>query len=140
VTSAKTIRAILIAPGTSGCVDDIEDTLPTFQRIGGGYIEQVSSQDLRICFWCNENGKIEGLPVNELATQLWWATNPLMAGRDVLLRGGDRHRAGRPADGLGAAGDGGAMARYTCPFMRWVKSGVTKRSSVCSTDSMTSFP
>jgi len=110
VTSAKTIRAILIQPGTSGCLDDIEDTLPTFQRIGGGYIEQVSSQDLRICFWCNDNGKIEGLPGNELATQLCWATNPLMAGRDVLLRGGDRRRAGRPADGLGAAGDGGAMA------------------------------
>ena len=39
MTSAKTIRAILIQPGTSGCVDDIEDTLPTFQRIVGGYIE-----------------------------------------------------------------------------------------------------
>ena len=39
MTNAKTIRAILIQPGTSGCVDDIEDTLPTFQRIVGGYIE-----------------------------------------------------------------------------------------------------
>jgi hypothetical protein len=59
----KAIRAILIQPGTARCVDDIEDTLPTFQRIVGGYIEQDSSEDLRISFWLNESGKIDGLPV-----------------------------------------------------------------------------
>jgi hypothetical protein len=32
-TSANTIRAIPIQPGTSGCLDDIEDTLPAFRRI-----------------------------------------------------------------------------------------------------------
>ena len=32
-TSANTIRAILIQPGTSGCLDDIEDTRPAFRRI-----------------------------------------------------------------------------------------------------------
>jgi hypothetical protein len=32
-TSANTIRAIPIQLGTSGCLDDIEDTLPAFRRI-----------------------------------------------------------------------------------------------------------
>jgi hypothetical protein len=32
-TSANAIRAIPIQPGTSGCLDDIEDTLPAFRRI-----------------------------------------------------------------------------------------------------------
>ena len=55
-----------------------------FRRVVGGYVEQVSSEDQRISFWLNENGLAEDLPVNELATQLWWATNSFMAGRDVL--------------------------------------------------------
>jgi hypothetical protein len=70
-TRAKTIPAILIQPRTSGCVDDIEHTLLTFHRIVGGYVEQVSSENLRICFWLSEDGKIEGPPANALATQLW---------------------------------------------------------------------
>jgi hypothetical protein len=39
--AAKTIRAILIAPDTTGMVDDIEDTLEAFRRVVGGYIEAV---------------------------------------------------------------------------------------------------
>jgi hypothetical protein len=46
------------------------DTLPAFRRVVGGYVEQVSSVDLRISFWLNVNGRAEDLPVNELATQL----------------------------------------------------------------------
>jgi hypothetical protein len=70
----------------SSCCDLLEqssvaaDTLPAFRRVVGGYIEQVSSEDRRISFWLNENRNIEDLPVNELATQLSWATHPFMTG------------------------------------------------------------
>jgi hypothetical protein len=83
--NTPTIRAIVIQPGTSGCVDDVEDTLPAFRRFVGGHVEQVSSEDLRIGFWHNENGWDEGLSVNELATKLWWAKIPSMARRDLLF-------------------------------------------------------
>ena len=66
--NAKTIRAILIQPDDSGCVGDIEDTLPAYQKIVGGYIEQHGTQHISI--WVNEDGKIHGPPLNELATTL----------------------------------------------------------------------
>lgn len=84
-TAASTFRrrrAILIQPDTSGCVDDIEDTLAAFQRVVGGYIEQVGTEDVSI--FLNEEGKIHGLPVNELATSLWWLLCPAMTGVDAI--------------------------------------------------------
>jgi hypothetical protein len=64
----RTIRAIVIRPDDGGCVEDIEDTLPAYQKIVGGYIEQVGTQHVSI--WLNEEGKLKGLPVDELATTL----------------------------------------------------------------------
>ncbi len=59
-------------------------TSTTFQRILGGYIEHVGAAGQRISFWCNEEGKLQGLPVNRLATALWWDLSPEMERLDML--------------------------------------------------------
>jgi len=42
-------------------------SLKEMQGFVGGYIEMLQLQDGRI-MWCNEEGKLKGLPVNSLAT------------------------------------------------------------------------
>ncbi len=55
----------------------------------GGYIEQVSFTD-ELTMWVNEEVKLNGLPVNYLATKLWefyYGPSDVMVG-DVVLTGG----------------------------------------------------
>lgn len=49
----------------------------------GGWIEAVSP-DTITTLWFNEEGKLKGLPRNNIATRLWWLLNPEAAGVDVL--------------------------------------------------------
>ena len=57
------IRAIIKRPDEKyGHVTNISPTLENLQKTVGGYIEPVSFDGWVIL--CNENGKLEGLPVN----------------------------------------------------------------------------
>lgn len=63
--------------------------LRTLQQLVGGYIEAVyAGQDEHgrptVTFWCNEEGKLQGLPINRRATAYWWLLEPHMANQDVL--------------------------------------------------------
>lgn len=44
-------------------VTEVENNLQVFQTLVGGYIEVVCI-DLGVCLVCNEEGKLQGLPVN----------------------------------------------------------------------------
>lgn len=50
----------------------LKTTLRDIQRAVGGYAEAIRVADMRGCFWlyCNEEGKLQDLPVNMLATKL----------------------------------------------------------------------
>jgi Domain of unknown function (DUF3846) len=61
-----TLRAILIQSGTTGCVDEIDDSLEAFRRVVGGYIEHVGAADMRISLYCNE--ELLDMPVNRLGS------------------------------------------------------------------------
>ena len=58
-------------------------SLGFLQGVVGGYIELVRVTD-ELDMWCNEEGKLQGLPVNEPATALWWALCPEMRNQDVI--------------------------------------------------------
>ena len=45
-------------------------TLEEMQAWVGGYVQMVPLPDGRE-LWCNEEGKIDGLPVNAKATAIW---------------------------------------------------------------------
>jgi hypothetical protein len=67
------------------------DALEFAQRAVGGYIEAVAFEDLIL--YCNEEGKIRGLPANARATALWHhlaggPTGDVLMG-DVLVVGRD---------------------------------------------------
>ena len=63
----KNIRIAVKKPTGGWQARTVEDSLPTYQNIVGGYIEHFDSID-GIEFFCNEEGKLQGLPENLMST------------------------------------------------------------------------
>ncbi len=59
--------------------------LGALQKTVGGYIEAVSPAEGDWVLYCNEEGKLQGLPVNNLATRLINELMPGFAQHDVLV-------------------------------------------------------
>lgn len=53
------------------------------QTAVGGWVEAIQA-DAITTLWCNEEGKLKGLPCNDKATTLWWTLNPEAVGLDIL--------------------------------------------------------
>jgi len=56
----------------------------------GGMIQAVPLDDSDMMLWCNEEGKLIGLPYNESATKVWvkyWGKTDVMVG-DCVITGG----------------------------------------------------
>lgn len=56
----------------------------------GGMIQAVPLGDSDMMLWCNEEGKLIGLPYNESATKVWvkhWGKTDVMVG-DCVITGG----------------------------------------------------
>lgn len=60
----KTMTVVLLKPGKVACKAEIDASLEGMQRIVGGYIEQFCPFEECVAFICNEEGKIDGLPLN----------------------------------------------------------------------------
>lgn len=58
------IRAVKVSPGIPAQVKEISKGLSSLQREVGGLIEVIYPFDDPIGLVCNENGKLDGLPLN----------------------------------------------------------------------------
>lgn len=61
---AETISVLLIQPGKYPKTVTIEDSLEAMQKLVGGDIEEYMPFDDEVAIICNEEGKINGLPLN----------------------------------------------------------------------------
>lgn len=50
----------------------------------GGYFEHLYSEDRKTDFWMNEEGKMIGLPVNVVGTEVLYDLHPAFRGQDIL--------------------------------------------------------
>ena len=88
--SKPVIKALVIDPDApaGSAVREIDQELSTFQQLVGGYIEGVygldDDGDAQATIFINEEGKIYGLPVNRIATLIWYHLEPEVRGHDVL--------------------------------------------------------
>lgn len=67
-----------------------EEEYEALRNAVGGYIQQVPLGDSDMALWCNEEGKLIGLPYNEGATKVWvkyWGNTDVMVG-DCVITGG----------------------------------------------------
>lgn len=60
----KTMTVVLLEPGKVAQKAEIDGSLEGMQRVVGGNIEEFCPFEEEIAFICNEDGKIEGLPLN----------------------------------------------------------------------------
>ena len=58
-------------------------TLEELQAFCGGYVQEVSLRDGRV-MWCNEDGKVYGLELNERATAIAEDAGALLVGDYVV--------------------------------------------------------
>lgn len=72
-----TVRKVEVPASDSG-------SLKFFQEQVGGYIEHLFSEDRKTDFWMNEEGKLEGLPINIVATEVLYDLHPVFRGQDIL--------------------------------------------------------
>ena len=64
VEQEEKISVVLVEPNKYPEVVEIEDTLEAMQKIVGGYIEQYMPFDDEVAIICNDEGKLNGLPLN----------------------------------------------------------------------------
>lgn len=59
-----TMRVILCRPNEIAEVIEIEDSLESMQKMVGGLIEEYMPWEDEVALICNEEGKMNGLPLN----------------------------------------------------------------------------
>lgn len=75
---AETIKVLIKEPGKTAEVREVRNELKAFQELVGGYIEPIQF-DHHSVLLCNEEGKLQGLPVN---FPLW---NDVIVGTAVIV-------------------------------------------------------
>lgn len=60
----REISVVLCEPGKLARTATIESSLESYQKTVGGYIEAYYPFEESVCIVCNEEGKINGLPLN----------------------------------------------------------------------------
>ena len=58
------IRVVLLEPGKLARVADIDSSLEGMQKTVNGWIEAVYPFEEEVCIICNEEGKLNGMPLN----------------------------------------------------------------------------
>lgn len=82
------MKAVVInIDGTKEVVEfDRKNSYTTFRDVCEGYIQQAPLDNIRVCMYVNEEGKIYNLEQNPIATSLWidqWAETDYMSGNVI---------------------------------------------------------
>jgi hypothetical protein len=87
------MKVLHLPLGGKSTVLEISGSLESLQKLVGGNIEVAPQPSTEYTIYCNEEGKLLGLPVNGKAQQIWqalWRTDFLadyLAG-DIFITGG----------------------------------------------------
>ena len=84
----KMLRTLIVEPGKTPRVAEIEDSLEAKQKIVGGLIEPVFPPNHKddVCLVCNEEGKLNGLPWNRPIRLEDGMIYDIIAGPFLILR------------------------------------------------------
>lgn len=72
-------------------LDLTKDSLSMMQSVVDGWVQCVDLTE-QVSLWCNEEGKMVGLPVNPLGTSMWvhqYGETDIIVGNIVLTGGAD---------------------------------------------------
>lgn len=64
MNEVRTLQVLLIRTMEAPKVVEIKDELSEMQKLVGGYIQEIMPFDDEVALICNEEGKINGMPLN----------------------------------------------------------------------------
>lgn len=58
------IKVVMVRPGKFATIEEIDRSLESYQKIVGGYIDQLCHPDDPVAIICNEEWRLSSLPLN----------------------------------------------------------------------------
>ena len=78
------ITVIMVEPNQEARITDIDSSLESMQNIVGGYIEEYMPFEDEVAIICNEEGKINGMPLNRAIYENNGKISDIIAGPFIL--------------------------------------------------------
>ncbi len=88
VVDDNVVMALLVAPGKKPKQVCFENTLKNLQGFVGGYVEAIYPFDDNVAIVCNEEGKLDGLPLNRTIYVTGYGAD-IIAGNFLVIGTGD---------------------------------------------------
>lgn len=85
IDDRQMISAILLEPGKMAKIVEIEDSLESLQNAVGGYIEEYMPFEDEVALIVNEEGKIDGLPLNRAVRNEDGKIIDIVAGKCLIV-------------------------------------------------------
>lgn len=80
------INALVVTTDFTMSLQSIDaDAGDDLNTLVGGWFQTAPCTDPELTFWVNEEGKLHGMPLNDVATEMWLLTSPSMRGHDYLV-------------------------------------------------------
>ena len=90
-SNIDTIRVVLLEPGKTARIVDLDRSLEGMQKTVGGYIEAYYPFEEEVCIICNEEGKITSLPLNRAVYNDEKEMIDIIAGTAFICSVGEEH-------------------------------------------------
>jgi hypothetical protein len=110
----ETIEVVVVRPGEEPKVETIPAELEGFQAaVGGGYVQCVPLDHLGVDLWCDEEGKLKGLPPNRHLAEI----SDTVCGTFFLSGGADEegHTLGIPPERVAQVMEAFALGPQEAP-------------------------
>lgn len=83
------MKVVVLRPNQRACVEEINNSLASYQKLVGGNIEIIYPFADGACLVCNDEGKINGLPLNRAIRDEDGKVVDIIAGTAFICDGTD---------------------------------------------------
>ena len=115
------MKVIVLRPHQKACIEEIDNDLASYQKLVGGYIEIIAPFSDGVVLVCNEEGKINWLPLNRAIRDEDGNVLDIIAGTAFLWWGTKRVRRTSNENTLGTI----PVSRRIC-YVGWRDNGIPK--------------
>lgn len=106
----KMMKVLIVEPEKAPREADIENSLESLQSVVGGYIEVTYPFDDSVAIICNEEGKLQGMPLNRSLCDENGVMYDIVAGTFIVCGLGDEDFSSLPPEMMDKYRD-----RFKCP-------------------------
>lgn len=79
---ASPIEVLIVRQDESYRIDKLPNDIKRLSHLVGGHLQAKTTKTAT--FWFNSHGKREKMPINYMATYLWWKLDPASESQDTI--------------------------------------------------------